>query len=82
MKCRCYDCVRGLDRRQEIRHGGAVEEELPYKRLGKKNTKRWCKGKVGREHYIVKTIWHEHWTVYACDKCGKIFWDIGFTWNR
>lgn len=39
-----------------------------------KNTKKWCKGKVGRKHtlaiYNKYTMTHN----YKCLKCGKEFW--------
>lgn len=62
-----------------------IEDEIPRHR-GKKNTKRWCRGKVGKEH-------HPSWAVdekfpttasrsarslppvlsFRCDNCGKVF---------
>lgn len=81
-KCRCDDCVGGLDRRQEIRHGGVTEEELPWKGPRKK-TRKWCKGKRG-----VKHVWEIRqpyaWTETTaevcvnCGKFGKIFWKFNY----
>lgn len=46
---------------------------------GKKDTKRWCKGVVGREHKL-KTVrwpigsnWINAWFVDLCTVCGKQF---------
>lgn len=52
------------------------EGRAPSKR---KNTSRWCKGKVGREHVYA---WHpmteakrmtymDGWDVEVCDNCGR-----------
>jgi hypothetical protein len=44
----------------------------------KKNTKRWCKGKVGREHKPECRNYSDHlsafggsWRILACAGCGK-----------
>ncbi|UUG69445.1 hypothetical protein SEA_SHAM_132 [Streptomyces phage Sham] len=40
----------------------------------KKNTRRWCKGVVGRNHTLAlynKYTWSHN---YKCLKCGKEFW--------
>lgn len=44
-----WDDPHNHNRRQEIKHGGITEEELPAVSL-KKKTKKWCKGKVGVPH--------------------------------
>lgn len=40
------------------------------KHKSKKNTARWCKGKVGREH-DPKASWSKYYWVNACTNCGK-----------
>ena len=49
-------------------------EELPAPHHSKKNTKRWCRGKVGVAHdfawhldYKGRKGWHEE----TCKNCGK-----------
>lgn len=52
-------------------------KELPEEpRLHKKkNTHRWCKGKVGVEHvYVLVESYKSRWfsfKVYKCENCGK-----------
>lgn len=67
-KCRCDDCVESLDRRQEIKHGGVTEEELP--RRPKKKTRKWCKGKIGVSH-DPEWFMGEWYNVKICKNCGK-----------
>ena len=52
------------------------ESEVP-KHKSKKNTRKWCKGKEGKEH---KTVWEKNekyswsqslWLIYHCKECGK-----------
>jgi len=43
---------------------------------GKKNKKKWCKGKAGKEHkpspYNTKYAWAKgKWWELICDECGK-----------
>jgi hypothetical protein len=53
-----------------------------------KDTKRWCKGKPGREHkpgWIHKGTWirWQEW-VKGCEVCGKQDWRgrcLGFVWK-
>lgn len=60
--------------------------EEPKPRPVKKDTKHWCKGKVGREHKLEWIDWpNEHYSkwhadrgierckVHACTVCGKHF---------
>ncbi len=48
------------------------EEEEPTQHKGKKkNTKRWCKGKVGREHSFTKKIVLSYMSYMVCTICGK-----------
>lgn len=85
-KCKCIDCIGPLARRQEIRHGGVTEEELPHRPRRSKN-KRWCKGKEGREHRYEQVLWHSYKYTdsygierqvyryrWICQGCGKISW--------
>lgn len=32
------------------------------KQKSKKNTKKWCGGKVGREHDLIRYFWHTGWS--------------------
>jgi hypothetical protein len=59
----------------------AVEE--PARHRGKKNTRRWCKGKVGTEHALVRRFKHYGWSsrrsrfIYTvCTVCRKEFYKI------
>lgn len=54
------------------------EDETP-KHRSKKNTRRWCKGKVGREHIPVwiknnkyAMIKDAEWLDYVCQDCKKV----------
>lgn len=52
---------------------GRNEPEIP-KRGGikrKKDTKRWCRGKVGREHEPFHFKRHAYYHVDVCRVCGK-----------
>lgn len=72
-KCKCWDCISPLNRREEIRHGGVTEEELPRGPKKKKNTRKWCKGKVGVKHAWTRKKPYD-WTdteAEVCDNCGK-----------
>lgn len=68
-----------------------VKDNPEVKHPGKKNTKKWCKGRVGREH-VVKTVpMAEVWTwisptsqwnwgtIDICTVCKK---QIKHNWNR
>lgn len=55
-------------------------EDKPTKHKSKKNTKRWCRGKVGSEHALVRRFKHYGWSsrrsnvIYTvCTNCGKKF---------
>jgi len=75
------DYKEELNKHKEARQAPAENEEP--KRLGKKDTKRWCKGKVGREHETVCMTYGEmkgesnyfgffsNWYYLVCKKCGK-----------
>ena len=73
-KCKCWDCVGSRDRRQQVRHGGVTEEELPRGPKKKKNTKKWCKGKEGVKHEYVRGYpynWTTRIEAEICANCGK-----------
>ncbi len=72
---------QGAAKRRDAR---ATKTDAPARPVAaKKNTKRWCKGKVGREHKLecmkAPTLMlgdpprdmHEHDRVLACTVCGK-----------
>ena len=55
--------------------------EQPTKHKSKKNTRRWCKGKVGVEHALVRRFKHYGWSsrrskvIYTvCTVCRKEFY--------
>ena len=68
----------GAVKRRDIRRTAVPNIRPPGG--GKRNTKKWCRGVVGREHKPVcvnysdlkgsPTI-YKGWKVLACDKCGK-----------
>ena len=61
--------------------------EVPTRKGGRKNTRRWCKGIVGREHTIEVGIAAPRWNLFRsgapiwivdkCTTCGK-----EFNWRR
>ncbi len=77
----------GLDRRDERATKGPDDELSPGKLPAKKkDTKKWCKGKVGREHTLVCHKYNEvkarngrashnsatnTWRVLSCSVCGR-----------
>lgn len=77
--------TRGIIRR-DFRASKDGPEELPAKSLGKKNKKKWCKGKKGVEHVLVekvsRTYTHRNATTTyysrVCKNCSK---QIDF-WHR
>lgn len=87
-------------RRGVVRYRGDAEEApaASYrgrKDRGKKDRRRWCRGKLGVEHELTWQPDHgwraafpdkERWIeVEACQKCGKIFhyrWNGGERWRR
>ena len=66
------------------------EKEVPKHRGGKKNTRKWCLGKVGRSHDPMWVISHrDHSTLYkniykalefTCQNCGKVL-DTWWAWE-
>ena len=54
-------------------------QEVP-KHSNKKNTKRWCKGVVGREHHLIWVKSRRHFSttmVLLCDVCKK---ELDYCW--
>jgi hypothetical protein len=52
------------------------EPDVITRGVKKKNTRKWCKGVVGRNHTLAlfnKYAWH---TNHKCIKCGKEIWRI------
>lgn len=51
------------------------DDEIP-KHRSKKNTRKWCKGKVGKEHHYTwkkdKDFYAIKLLQYSCDFCGKV----------
>lgn len=71
---------RAIVRRDE-RHT-KVADDTQKPKAGKKNTKKWCKGKQGREHTLVCMTYDEAkgttnikgfqgWRYLVCTSCGK-----------
>jgi hypothetical protein len=64
-------------RRRDERHTAAPEVKRPSG--SKRNTKKWCRGVVGREHTPVATTYNElkrathgtGWHVLICSTCKK-----------
>lgn len=65
--------IRHRDNRHD--HGTS---EVPRHRGKKKDTKKWCKGKVGREHQI-STV--EKWDWCLVDKCMVCGKELNFRRN-
>jgi hypothetical protein len=67
------------------------DDEIP-KHRSKKDTKRWCGGKPGREHTPMWVIGKLHnpnhsseWFDYKCQRCQKVidyYWKIGIEWAK
>lgn len=70
----------GANKRRDFRHSKSDPEVPKYK--NKKDTKRWCKGKVGVEHDLVRVPWKGAPTVAQVDECTKCGKNIGFYLNR
>lgn len=61
-----------------------TDDEIP-KHRSKKDTKKWCKGKIGRNHEGVPTlVEHKTYVMLDCVKCGKNlnWWWPFFTWDE
>ena len=44
----------------------------------KKNTKKWCRGREGKEHTIVRFEKNKYYSVDKCSVCGK---ELKWYWN-
>ncbi|QIN94131.1 hypothetical protein PP459_gp102 [Streptomyces phage Wakanda] len=66
-----YNDVRDHSKRWYSRHQG-----MSTKKASKKDTKRWCRGKSGREHIwsIFKKYEFSNWGTYRCVNCHKEAW--------
>jgi hypothetical protein len=81
------DWKEGANKRRDARHTKAPDEpgKGNPKATKKKDTKRWCRGKVGVEHKL-KCMdysevhhqkpdsigsWGKGWKILACTVCGK-----------
>ncbi len=75
------DWTERANKRRDERHTKEPEKPLPPK-ASKKNTKKWCKGKVGKEHTLVCMTGEEAkgghgyrfskaWRYLVCTACGK-----------
>lgn len=56
--------------------------EKPPKHKSKKDTRKWCRGKTGKEHILRRYFWHFGWTSKRsnwirckCIECGKEFYN-------
>jgi hypothetical protein len=60
--------------RRDFRHTRSSPEiEKPR---SSKDTKRWCRGKVGALHvkkWLKSTKYTSEWWDYRCGECGKVF---------
>jgi hypothetical protein len=65
--------------RRDFRHTHG-EPEVPQYKGKPKNGKRWCRGKVGREHQPMWTEW-DRWNFRheVCAACGK---RLTYQWRR
>lgn len=63
-----YEDNRAHSKRWYSRH-----KAMSTKKASKKDTKRWCKGKTGREHVwsYYKRFEFSNWVVFRCVNCGK-----------
>ena len=59
----------GAARRRDER---ATKTDGTHRHVSRKNTRRWCKGKVGVQHVTEPVDWVAfHGTVYGYDKCVR-----------
>jgi len=72
--------VQGLVKRDKQHSHDGPEVTRPS---GHKDTRKWCKGKVGREHKPEAVLIAGHGSipqlVYACKKCGK---ELDHFWGK
>lgn len=72
--------------RRDARNARTPEVDANAKPAKKKNTKRWCRGKVGVEH-VLECVKKEYYScsvfyVHACTTCGKelAWWHPSTRW--
>lgn len=80
------------NKRRDERHTKEPDAQVAKPKASKKDTKRWCKGKEGREHKTevrsykdAKGVkWaHDGWFILICTACGKEldrYWPLGLQW--
>lgn len=74
-----YDLTKWSQSGVQRRDRRATHDDPPERALSrrKKDTKRWCRGKVGQEHdyvhWYTKTysFFNRTYTVYRCSRCRK-----------
>lgn len=74
-----YSYREGCVKRKTARR--AKDAIQPKPRVGNaKNTKKWCKGVVGRSHSCTCVSWREYkrvdyapvsWKLFVCTECGR-----------
>jgi len=68
---------RAADARDKRNEPHDIDELSPGNRVrAKKDTKRWCRGKEGREHEAGEWVWRTFFSGYksgelSCKACGK-----------
>lgn len=61
-------------RRRKLARQAPAPTDIPSAPPARKDTKRWCGGKQGREHRpkcFQRTGYQGHWYDLCCTKCGK-----------
>lgn len=64
------------NKRREFRQSKS-DPEVPQHKGKRKNTKKWCKGKVGVEHSflpVLKEFTYMSIRISRCENCGKEKW--------
>jgi hypothetical protein len=71
-------------KRRDFSHTHNGPDVAPSGKSKYKDTKRWCRGKVGREHvwvpnekyarYEHTSFWHVFSLAVKCENCGKERW--------
>src|SRR5271165_5583339 len=75
------DWKESANKRKDKRHTKDSDEHKTTTQSNKRNTKKWCKGKVGVEHKLECRNYNEvkntdrpyldSWRVLMCSVCGK-----------
>ncbi len=89
--------ARDVMERGVVRHTDDAEAQHPPQSYrGRKNRRKWCRGRQGEEHILAWQTHHgwkrdfsekqRRWIeVEACQRCGKLFdyrWNDGERWQR